>query len=776
MAIPGETILKKEKTEKLWMVGKSTEKIDGKEKVNGDLHYLEDIVLPRMLYGAILRSPYAHAKIKKIDVSKALELDGVKAVITAEDTAKIKFSFNKEQSDNLVLCDDKVRFIGDEVAAVACETPELAEKALELIEVDYEPLPGVYTTEEAMKEGAPLVHEDRPGNISFEKHVHTGDVEKAFKEADFVFEDTFTTSKQAHCPLERRGCIVKYDQTGKYTVWSPTQTPHKLRQEMAHVLDVDVSSIQVIRMPLGGGFGNRLVMDMKEPIAAFLSKKTKRPVRIVNTRREEFETARTRYPYEFKIKLGVNKNGKILARHITAIVDNGAYSDKGPNTLNLCIGVNDVLYNVPNTRFDGYIVYTNNQHGTGFRGFGNPQITFAIESQMDKVAQHLNLDPVEFRLRNANIKGQITSGGKVIDTFSMPETLKIAAERSDFLNKWKKYANQPKNLKKRRGIGLACLGQTGGSTRGYGFNSVDAFVRLSEVGEVTVITSGVEMGQGPQTAMAQIAGEVLGVPLDKINIIDNDTNIIPYDLGSWGSRTTFVNGIAVKNAAEQAKQELMETAAIKFDVPVEQLTLKEGKIGPKDQWIKAEPVTDIVSFATNYVGRTISGKGRYYDAEAPIYARGEGSHSFPTLIYACQVAEVEVDLETGQVKVIKVTAVHDVGKAINPTGVYGQVHGGVVQGIGYALTEGIIQQEGKVLNPSFLDYKILSAPDIPEIDVHLVEDSDNPGPFGAKGVGEQGIIPTAGAIANAINNALKVRIPDLPLNPEKILKYTGGLV
>ena len=762
-------------TEPNWLVGKGVPKIDGIEKVNGDIEYVEDIILPRMLYGAILRSPHAHALIKNIDASKALALDGVKAVITAEDTPKIKFSFNIDQSDNLVLCDDKVRFIGDEVAAVACDTPELAQKALDLIEVEYEPLPGIYTTDEAMKEDALRLHELRPGNVSAEKYKDTGDVDEAFLHCAHIFEDVYTTSKQAHAPLERRGCIVRYDQNGHYTVWSPTQTPHKLRPEMAHVLGEDVANITIKRMPVGGGFGNRLVMDMKEPVAAFLAKKTKRPVQIVNTRKEEFETSRTRYPYSFTIKLGLDEEGKILARHVKAIVDTGAYGDKGPNTMNLCMGVNEVMYNVPNTRFEGLIIYTNNQPGTGFRGFGNPQITFAIESQMDDVAERLNIDPLEFRRRNANIQGQVTSGGKLIDTFSMPETLNIATERSDYLKKWTSYAKQPKDAKKRRGIGMACIGQTGGSTRGYGFNSVDAFIKVSEVGEVTVITSGVEMGQGSQTVMAQIAGEVLGITMDRIKIVDYDTTIIPYDLGSWGSRTTFVNGVAVKHAAEDAKQELMGVAADKFSLPKESLILKDGKIGPENDWTSAVAVSEIVRFATKYMGRTISGRGRYYDEEAPVFARGEGSHAFPTLIYACQVAEVEVDMETGQVEILKITAVHDVGRAINPVGVYGQLEGGIVQGIGYAITEGLMQHEGRALNPSFLDYKILSAPDVPEMDIQLVEDSHNPGPFGAKGVGEQGIIPPAAAIGNALKNALGSRISALPFKPEAIMKHTGGL-
>lgn len=763
------------KTVNYSLIGTSTPKIDGYEKVTGDLLYVEDTVLPGMLYGAILRSPHSHAKIKNIDTSKAKDLTGVRAVITAEDTPKNKFSFNHHQSDNQALCDGVVRFIGDEVAAVACDTPEIAEKALALINVEYDILPAIYETEEALKEKSVLIHEDRPGNLSHELHTAHGDIEKAFSEADYIFEDEFATSKQAHCCLERRACLAQFDQAGRLTIRSQTQCPHTLRKELAKILDMSISDIKVIRMPIGGGFGNRLVMDMKEPIAAFLSKKTKRPVRIANTRQEEFTTARPRYPYHFTLKTAVTKEGRIIGRHCTAIVDNGAYSDKGPNTMSYCENVNSCFYDVPNTKFDGYIIYTNKQYSTGFRGFGNPQITFALESQMDMIADRLGLDPAELRLLNSHSIGEVTSNGKIIDTNSMTETLNKAIEKAEWDKKRKEYKDQPKGSKKIRGIGLASMLQSGGGSRGYGYNSVDAFVKLSEEGQVTVTTPAVEMGQGPRTVMAQIVGEVLGVPLSAIRIIDDDTDIIPFDLGSWGSRTTFVNGLAVKDAAEQAKAEMMELAGLMFKQSPEELTIKDQKIGPKKDWDKAVAIAEVTRYAAYQEGRSISGKGRFFDPEAPKFKRGEGSHNFPNLVYACQIAEVEVDIETGQVRVLRIVAAHDVGRALNPKGVEGQIEGGIIQGVGYALTEGIIEHEGKTLNPSFLDYKIPSSSDIPEIDVIIVEDLENDGPFGAKGVGEQGIVPTAPAIANAIEHAIGVRINDLPIKPEKILKALGKL-
>lgn len=759
-----------------WLVGKSAPKIDGYEKVTGDLLYIEDTIQPGMLYGAILRSPHNHARIKSINISKAKALAGVRAVITAEDTPKIKFSFRQEQSDNLALCDDVVRFIGDEVAAVACDTPEIAEQALTLIDVDYEILPAVSSVSDALKENSILVHDNTPGNIAHEMHTEYGDVDKAFKEAAYIYEDRFDTSKQAHCCLERRACIADFNQSGRLTVHSQTQTPHTLRKELAKIIDIAVSQVRVIRMPVGGGFGNRLVMDMKEPIAAFLSKKAKRPVRISNTRQEEFTSARPRYPYNITLRTAVDGEGKITGRHCTSVVDNGAYNDKGPNTMSYCENVNSCFYNVPNTKFDGYIVYTNKQYNTGFRGFGNPQITFAVESQMDMIAERLDIDPAELRLKNAHVRGDITSSGKVIDTEAMKETLMQAAKKADWYRKRELYSHpKNKNATKLRGIGLASMLQSGGGSRGYGFNSTDAFVKISDEGQVTIITSAVEIGQGPQTVMAQIAGEVLGVPLNKIKIIDNDTDVLPYDLGTWGSRTTYVNGIAVKKAAEQAKAELLEFAGKLFNMPADKLESRAGKIGPVHNWPIAVDFEEVAKYAVYNEGRTVSGKGRFYDPEAPKFKRGEGSHNFPNLVYGCQIAEVEVDTETGQVKVLNITAAHDVGQAINPKGVEGQLEGGIVQGIGYALTEEVIEEEGKNLNPSFLDYKILSSSDIPEMDIIIIEDKENAGPFKAKGVGEQGIVPTAPAIANAVRQAVGARVVDLPLKPEKILKALGQL-
>ncbi|WP_134702814.1 xanthine dehydrogenase family protein molybdopterin-binding subunit [Ammoniphilus sp. YIM 78166] len=751
-----------------WLIGKSTPKFDGIPKATGDLRYVEDMVLPGMLYGKILRSPHAHARIRSIDTSKARGLPGVRAVITAADTPKVKFSFIESQSDNLVLCDEVVRFIGDEVAAVACDTPELAQKAIELIEVDYEILPALFDPEQALTSDL-LIHEDRPNNVSAELHTSYGDIEKAFAEADFIFEDRFDTSKQAHCPLERRAVIADYERSGRVTIYSQTQTPHTLRKEIAKVLAIPVSQVRVIRMPIGGGFGNRLVMDMKEPIAAFLSQKTRKPVLIANTRQEEFMTARPRYPYTFKLKTAVRKDGKILGRHAQVIVDNGAYSDKGWGTMKYTENVNSVFYNVEHTKFDGYIVYTNKQYGTGFRGFGNPQVTFAIESQMDMIAERLGLDPLEFRLINANKKGDVTSSGKVVDTESMLTTLERAKAKLNYEEKRSQYDNQPEHATKRRGVGIASMLQSGGGSRGYGYNSTDAFIKISEDGQVTIITPAVEMGQGPQTVLSQIAGEVLGVSLEDIQVIDHDTDIIPYDLGSWGSRTTYVNGLAVKDAAEQARAEMLELAGLRFDLPADALEIKEGKIGPRADWSQAVSIADVTRFAAQKEGRVISGKGRYFDPEAPKFARGEGAHNFPNLVYGCQMAEVEVDMETGQVKVLQIVAAHDVGKAINPASVEGQLEGGIVQGIGYALTEGIIEVEGKNVNPGFLDYKILSSADIPKMDIIIVEDLDNEGPFKAKGVGEQGIVPTAAAIANAVQHAVGARIANLPITPEKIL-------
>jgi 4-hydroxybenzoyl-CoA reductase alpha subunit len=743
------------------VIGAALPRIDSIAKVTGEAQYTVDLKMPGMLHGQILRSPLPHAKIKSIDISKAAELKGVHAVITAEDVPLNKFSFFQWLADKTILCSDKVRYVGDEVAAVAAIDEDTAEHALDLIEVEYEPLPAVFSVEEAMRPGAPLIH-DKEKNVGFRVERLFGDPDKAFEECDYICEDKYVTDQVSHCTLEVSNCIAKWDPSGRLTIWANTQAPHTQRQEVARILGIPIRNVRIINSYMGGGFGSKMVMDMKLPIAAILSKKTGRPMKIENSRAEEFSTAKTRYGYTIYIKTGAKKDGRLWAREMKVIGDNGAYHDKGPATLNFSSMMFGTLYNIPHLRYEGMLVYTNKQMGTAFRGFGNPQIAFACETQLDVLAEKMGMDPLELRLKNANQPGQVTFCGAEITSCGMKECMEATAQ----VIRWKEKRNQ-KGL---RGVGLANMVHTGAGGRFYGYNATEAFVKLSDDGTVTLITSALDMGQGAHTVMAQIVAEELGISLKDINVISHDTDLTPYDLGSWGSRATFMNGNAVLEAAKNAKKEIVEVASQMLEANPDDIVLEDGKVfikGSPDKYALAE----IVDYAVNKRGAPISGRGRFVDKLPPGYTIMEAfAKNIPTFAFGTQAAEVEIDEETGQVRVLNMAAAHETGKTINTLMAEGQIEGAVVQGIGYALMEGLTLENGKVINDGFLDYKIPTIDDIPEIETILIETDDPHGPFGAKGIGEPGLVPTAAAIVNAIYNAAGIRMKDLPMTPEKILK------
>ncbi len=755
------------------IIGQPVPRVDAVPKVTGHTKYLQDMKIPGMLYGKILRSPFPHARIRRIDVSRTCQFPGVRAVITAQDVPHNKFSFIPALADKFMLCDEKVRFVGDEVAALAADTPEIAEHAIRLIEVEYEPLPGIFDPEEAAKPGAVLVHEERDSNITYETHREFGDIENGFAESDYVFEEKFRTSRVAHCCLETRGCVAVYDRGGKITLWAPVQAPHLIRQEMARILGIQRSQIRVINTPAGGAFGSKSVMDVAMPIAAVLSRLTRRPVKMSNTREEEFITARCRYPYVVHLKTGVNRDGRIMAKQAKVYIDNGAYNDRGPSTLNWAGLAFSALYNVPNGSYHGYGVYTNNEPGTAFRGFGSPQLTFAFENHLDRIAAGLGLDPMEIRLRNSHCSGQTTHSGFFINSCGLNECIEEAARRSGWVEKRRAYSpQQGSDAVRRRGIGMACMAHTGAGTRYYGYAATDTFIKLSEDGIVTVITPTPEIGQGTTTAIAQIVAEKLGVNLQDIRIVNDDTDITSYDLGAIGSRETFICGNSALAAAEEARKELLEVAARMLDCEAAILIVSGGRIFPKKEPNGPSVSTrEVAEHAVFKMGRPISGRGRYADELAPTASLSTG-HTIhvPTWAFACQIAEVEVDQETGQVDVLKMTAIHDTGTVLNPLLVEGQVEGSLAQGLGSALTEELVTKQGVPQNRTFTDYKIFHAEDMPEIDLGFVEIFDSLGPFGAKGIGESGIVATAAALGNAIYHATGLELNELPLSPERILK------
>ena len=751
----------------LSVVGKRLPKVDALPKATGEMHYLADLKLPGMLYGAILRSPFPHARILNIDTAPAQSLPGVRAVLTCADTPQKRFSFVEYLADKYILAKDKVHYVGDEVAAVAAVDEETARAAADLIRVEYEELPALYDVDEAMQPGAPVIHEHKDSNIAFELHRKYGDPDRGFAESDHVFEDRFETQRVAHAPMETRGCVARFDLAGRLTVWAPSQAPHTLRNEIAKSLRIPPSRVRVCKLPTGGAFGNRLVMDMTPPVAAILSAKTGRAVKIVNTRQEEFETSKTRYRYIIDLKTGVKKDGRVHARAARVIADNGAYNDKAPAILSFTGSMFCLIYDVEHLQYDAFAVYTNRQYGTGFRGFGNPQITFAHEHQLDLIAERLGMDPLALRLKNANRAGKTRAVGAEIKVMDMTECLERATAAAGWAEKRKTYGKREPGGPW-RGIGVATMIHTAGGNRFYGYNAASSVVKVSEDGMVTLVTPACDVGQGAQTVVAQICAEEMGVSLDDVVIITDDTDLTPYDLGSWGSRTTWVVGQAAQAAAREAKGQILETVAEALEVSPEDLESRDGWVGVPGAPERGMSFAAAVNLCFKKRGSPIQAEGKFIDEAAPEFKDWETQS--PNYSSAAHVVEVEVSPETGQVRVLDFKAAHGIGRAINPMAAEGQIEGSVAQGVGFVLMEELILDGGKTINPSFADYKIPSFLDLPRVEAILVENPDPDGPFGASGIGEPGLVPTAAAVANAIAHATGCHFRTLPVTAEKVLK------
>lgn len=759
-------------------IGKSVPRVDGIMKATGEVKYLPDIEMQGMLYGKILRSEEPHAIIKEIDITQAAELPGVRAVITGKDISTRKYSFIPNLADKEILCIGKVRFIGDEIAAVAADTNEIAENAIRLIKVKYESLPAVFDSIEAMNSNNVLVHEEKKTNVAAVFTKSFGDIEKGFSESDYIFEDEFETARQAHCCMETRGCIVKYDLSGKVTIWMPTQLQHRSRKQISDATGIPVGNIRVINTPIGGAFGSKVVMDTKVPIAIELSKLTNRPIKFTNTREDEFTSSRARYSFRIKLKTGVNKDGRIIAKKAEVIADNGAYCDEGTAVLSFGCAFFTVLYDAKYTSFESSLVYTNKQPCTAFRGFGNPQMHYAFEAHLDKIAFELGIDPMEIRMINKNKNGNAIASNALITNCTFEQCIQQAAEISDFHNKrisYKEFNKTSPVIKK--GIGMAAMLHTGFTTRFFGFNATDTYIKLSENGIISVISPIIELGQGGLTAVTQIVAEGIGADVNNIRIINNDSDIIPYDLGVYGSRHTFLCGNAALDASIKLKEQLLDTASRILNCERKDIDLKNGyvfyKNNPNTQKLSIEEICNYQAFNC---GRLFSEVGRYVDELAPEGAKPENySINIPTYSFGCQVIEVEINEKTGNIKVLKVYAVMDSGRTLNPNLAEGQVEGAIVQGLGLALKEELIINNGRVANPTFTDYKVLHAEDVPEIEVKFIESYCEEGPYGIKGIGESGLVPTAGAIANAVFNASGLLMKELPINSEKVLRAMGKI-
>jgi len=749
--------------EKDSLIGKSFPKTDAAERATGRAIYIHDLELPRMLHAAILRTDRVHARIVSIDTSAAERLPGVRAVITAKDIDNVPFGHGK---DNLPLKGDKVRCIRDEVAAVAAETVETAREAVALIRVEYEDLPPILTPEDALREGAPLIHEEKENNVPFTFDYSHGDVSEGEHASDVVVEETYRLPYVAHCCLATCGIVASFDARGKLTLHSVTQVPFLYRRDMAAIVGVPPGNIRVKQVTIGGGFGSKLDIYPYEPIAVHLARKTRRPVKLVFNRVEEFVASPTRQPTEIRIRAGAKRDGTFTFRDVDFTHDNGGYTSWGATTPFVMMQCFSSLYRVPHVLMQGRVVYTNNPYSGAMRGYGNPQATFAVESSIDLLANELGLDAFELRLRNAQEHGETTGQGMVLKSCGLRECLTTAAERSGWKAKRGRTETDRPNV--RRGIGMASMIHVGGGAKIYRSDGCGTILKIDDFAGVTLITGASEIGQGSETVLAQIAAEELGLPLDSITVLNNDSDIRPWDVGVHASRTTFVGGNSARLAARKARQKLLAAASRQIGIPADELDLRRGKVVRDSDGEVLGDLAKVIRTLHFADKHEVVVTSHYYEPPSDMQDRGYKGNVSAAYSFATQVAEVEVDIETGAVKVLRITAAHDIGRVINSMGAEGQVHGGIVMGLGYALSEELHVEGGRITNPSFREYKLITSPEVPPIDLTLVETLDPDGPYGAKGIGEAPSICTAPAVANAIRHATGGRFTTLPLTPERL--------
>ncbi|MFC2030615.1 xanthine dehydrogenase family protein molybdopterin-binding subunit [Chloroflexota bacterium] len=745
----------------LSVVGTSPPKVDGVDKVTGAAKYAADIMLPDMLYGKILRSPHPHAQVLSIDTTTALQLDGVKAVLTVDDVPRVLHAgapaprLGAHAKDQYIF-DHKVRHVGDGVAAVAAVSEQVADEALDLIKVEYEPLPAVFDVEKAMQPGAPKIHGTDRNLVMPPILIEQGDLDRGFEEADHVFEGVYRTGRPAHCYMEPNACVCRFDKGGRLTIWASTQTPFMVRGILSEVLNIPLSRIRVIVEHMGGGFGGKQDLYQHEFVCALLAQETGRPVKMEYTREECFLGGRTRHPVTIHLKQGVRRDGRLVAREMRYISNSGAYGSHGPGITAVGCYDSTSFYRCENVRIEGLSVYTNNPIAGAFRGYGAVQAYFALDSQMDEIAHALGIDPVELRLRNAVGEGDLTGSGVRLRANGIETCLRRGAVETRWLERKKEAPKQDGGLRRGWGVGVE-LHPSGTYPTIKELSS--AILEMNEDGTASLLTGVADLGTGAQTAMAQIAAEELGIPFSSIRVVAGDTDIVPFDLGAFASRTTYVAGGAVVRAAADLKAQLLALAAEKLETPVEDLTIRDGQVFPKSAPEREMPIKDVVQATSGVPGRTLIGSA----TNEP-----EVDHSF-----AAHFAEVEVDTETGRIDVLQVVAVHEVGQAINPIGVEGQIEGGIQQGIGHTLMEDLIidQETGGPLNANLVDYKMPLALDMPKIRTIILEETPGLGaPFGAKGVGEDPILAIGQAIANAVHDAIGVRMRDMPFTPERVLQ------
>ena len=769
-------------------IGVKVPNIDARDKVVGGRGYPVNVSLPGMLHGKLLRSFYGHARIVSIDTSKAENLAGVKAVVTPYDVPKKKFNpiyfmpvLGNGANHDMEVLSDIVRYSGQPVAAVAATSVDIAEKALELIEVEYEELPTVFTTDDAMAAGSPKLHDYTENNIAKHPFFETGNVDAALATADKVFEHTYQTQRVHTCYMEPRLVIVDSDSNGNLTVHSSNQHLFGLREKLAFVLGIPESKVRVVKPPyMGGGFGGKLDIGYIEPLAAIMSLKTGKPVKMVHKRSEDFITG-ARNPVRMELKTAIKHDGTITARCGKSTFDAGAYATHG-STVIMVHGLFGFMYtyNCPNRRWEGKSVHTNNIISGGFRGYGAPQAAFAVESQLDEICEETGLDPLELRIKNAHKEGeQHPVFNQTFTTYRFEECIRQGAERIQWSQR-----TQPNSDtgSEQRGIGMACVPTWTSNCTGQPdlYEHSGALVKLNPDGSADIATACMDIGCGQNTIFCQMVAEELSISIEKVRMSSVDTGNVPFDAPTHASRGTYAAGGAVKAAAVNAKMKMFEVAATMLEANPLDLEARDGKVFVKGSDHHAVTIQEVASRADSPLVHDTP-EGPQTDStpfRGTIIGVSSLNPEITPIPCGAMFAAVKVDTETGQVEVEHVVYAHDIGRVINPQGAEGQVEGAVQQGIGYALMEHLQfdPDTGACVAGDFLDYKMPTAVEMPDkIESIFIESNEITGPFGAKSLSECCLIAPAPAIANAVYNAVGVRVRELPITPEKILRGLGKL-
>ncbi len=750
------------------VIGKAHRKIDAVAKVTGVTKFADDLSFPRMLYCKLLRSTEPHATIVRIDTRKAEKLEEVIAVLTGKDLP-IPFGILPVSQDEHALCLDKVRFIGDPVAAVAATSEEAATAALDLIKVEYAPLKAIASAEAALATPEPRIHDyGDSGNLHKVIDLEFGDVEAGFAEADHVREDLFFFEGNTHLPMEQHAAAAVWSPDGKLTLWSSTQTPHYVHRALAKVLELPPARIRVIATPNGGGFGGKSDPFSHEIAVAKLAMVTGRPVKITLTREEVFYCHRGRHPTLMWVKTGVKKDGAITGMHFRSLLDGGGYGSYGVASTYYTGALQTVTYNVPRYRFQGARAFTNKPPCGPKRGHGTPQPRFALEVHLDKIAEQLKLDPAELRLRTLVPPNSLTANYLRVGSMGLGRCIEKVVEGSGWKKKFRKLAEG-------RGVGLACSSYISGAGLPIYWNNMPhsgVQLRCDRGGGVTVFCGSTEIGQGSDSVLAYVVAEVLGVDPFEIAVVTADTDLTPVDLGSYSSRVTLMTGNAALQAAERAREVLGLHAAKKLGVPRDRLVFAETRVFDAEDPERGMSFAEAVQLAESVEG-TIGTVGSYTPPRSAGKYRGAGVGPSPAYSYSACVAEVEVDPATGIVRVPTIWIAHDVGRSINAAAVIGQVEGSIYMGLGEALMEemayrGDLKVAHKI--PSLLEYKSPTTLEMCDVVTYLIEDPDANGPFGAKEVGQGPLLPVMPAVANAVYDAVGVRVDEIPVTPDKVLK------